>query len=170
MRGTLGKAVRFQASLIKDKYVQVPYSTDFAIMFLPKVCSAETVRRPGLCTDVQNTYRVMIAGPTTLRALLTSLRVGFKTLAISQSVSSIQNLLGAVKSAFEDYSTSWERLRKQLNTAQNTVDDIPKKTNRVHKALREVESPALPNGAVQLFALSAPSNENEDREEVEASE
>jgi DNA recombination protein RmuC len=165
------RAIKGQAKTIEEKYVQEPYSTGFAIMFLPtEGLFAETVRRPGLCADVQNTYRVMIAGPTTLRALLTSLRVGFKTLAISQHASDVQRLLGAVKTAFAEYSTVWERLGKQLNTAQNTVNDVRRKTNKVHKVLSEVESSALPNGGAQLFALSAPSYEDEAGEEVEASE
>ena len=149
--------------------MQEPHSTGFAIMFLPtEGLFAETVRRPGLCADLQNTYHVMIAGPTTLRALLTSLRVGFKTLAISKHASDVQRLLGAVKDAFEEYSKSWEKLGKQLNTAQNTVDEVRRRTNRVHKALRDVESPLQANGdAAQLFGLSAPAYEGEDGEEAE---
>jgi DNA recombination protein RmuC len=96
------------------------------------------------------------------RVLLTSLRVGFKTLAISQHASDVQRLLGAVKDGFIEYSKSWEKLGRQLNTAQNTVDEVRRRTNRVHKALRDVESRSLPNGgAGQLSALS-PSYEGED--------
>jgi DNA recombination protein RmuC len=146
----LERAIWLQAKTIEEKYVREPHSTGFAIMFLPtEGLFAEAVRRPGLCADVQNTYHVMIAGPTTQRSLLTSLRVGFKTLAISQHASDVQSLLNAVKSAFVEYSKSWERLGKQLNTTQDTVDDVRRKTNRIHKALRDVESPALPNGAAQ---------------------
>jgi DNA recombination protein RmuC len=77
-------------------------------------------------------------------------------------------LLGAVKDAFEEYSKSWEKLGKQLNTAQNTVDEVRRRTNRVHKALRDAECPTLANGgAAQLFALSTPAYEGEDGEEAE---
>ena len=167
----LERAIRLQAKTIEEKYVREPHSTGFAIMFLPtEGLFAEAVRRPGLCTDVQHTYHIMIAGPTTLRVLLTSLRVGFKTLAISQHASDVQDLLNAVKAAFVEYSKSWQRLGKQLHTTHNTVDDVRRKTNRIHKALRDVESPALHNGAAQLLALSAPSYEGEVGEEVEASD
>jgi DNA recombination protein RmuC len=164
----LEKAIRFQASLIKDKYVQIPYSTDFAIMFLPtEGLFAETVRRPGLCADVQNTYKIMIAGPTTLRALLTSLRVGFKTLAISKRVGEIGTLLGVVKAEFGRYADTWERLGQQLGRAQNTVQQLGTRTRAVERKLRSVEEAELPNGGSEYFALPS-YEEDESAEAAEA--
>jgi DNA recombination protein RmuC len=163
----LEKAIRFQASLIKEKYIHVPYSTDFAIMFLPtEGLFAETVRRPGLCADVQSTYKVMIAGPTTLRSLLTSLRVGFKTLAISKHVSEIGNLLSVVKSEFGKYADTWQRLEKQLGTAQNTARQLGTRSRAVERTLRNVETAKLPHGGNEYFALPS-YEEDEDVDAIE---
>jgi len=116
------KAIRTQAKLISDKYLHVPVSTDFAIMYLPtEGLFAEVVRRPGLTSDLQNTYRVLVTGPTTLMSLLNSLQMGFKTLAIEKSASDVWKVLGAAKTEFTKYAGVMDKLAKQLETAQNTV-------------------------------------------------
>jgi DNA recombination protein RmuC len=134
------KAIRTQAKLISDKYLQVPVSTDFAIMYLPtEGLFAEVVRRPGLTSDLQNTYRVLVTGPTTLMSLLNSLQMGFKTLAIEKSASDVWKVLGAAKTEFTKYAGVMDKLAKQLETAQNTVSEAGRRTRAVQKTLKDVE-------------------------------
>ena len=134
------KAIRTQAKLISDKYLHVPVSTDFAIMYLPtEGLFAEVVRRPGLTSDLQNTYRVLVTGPTTLMSLLNSLQMGFKTLAIEKSASDVWKVLGAAKTEFTKYAGVMDKLAKQLETAQNTVSEAGRRTRAVQKTLKDVE-------------------------------
>ncbi len=137
----LERAVRVQAKLISDKYVHPPYSTDFAIMYLPtEGLFAEVVRRPGLVQDIQSTHRVMLTGPTTLAALLTSLQMGFRTLAIEQRSSEVWQVLSAAKAEFRKYGEVWSKLGKQLDTAKRTVEEAGRRTRMVERKLRNVES------------------------------
>ena len=130
-----------EARKIADKYVKPPFSTDFAIMFVPtEGLFAEAMRRPGLATRLQQKYRIMIAGPTTLAALLNSLQMGFRTLAIQKRSSEVWQVLGAAKTEFEKYAQVWEKLGKQLETVQNTVKDAGVRTRAVSRKLRDVES------------------------------
>jgi DNA recombination protein RmuC len=118
----LERAIKAQAKIISDKYIDVPRSTDFAIMYLPtEGLFAEVIRRPGLASELQNKFRVQITGPTTLMSLLNSLQMGFKTLAIEKSTSDVWKVLSAAKAEFQKYGQVWDKLQKQLNTAQNTV-------------------------------------------------
>jgi DNA recombination protein RmuC len=134
------KAIRTQAKLISDKYLHVPVSTDFAIMYLPtEGLFAEVVRRPGLTSDLQNTHRVLVTGPTTLMSLLNSLQMGFKTLAIEKSASDVWKVLGAAKTEFTKYAGVMDKLAKQLETAQNTVSEAGRRTRAVQKTLKDVE-------------------------------
>ena len=137
----LERAVRLQAKSICDKYVHPPHSTDFAIMYLPtEGLFAEVIRRPGLARDLQNKHRIMIQGPTTLAALLTSLQMGFRTLAIEKRSSEVWQVLGAAKAEFMKYGQVWEKLGKQLDTAKRTVEEAGKRTRAVERKLREVET------------------------------
>ncbi|WP_439814650.1 DNA recombination protein RmuC [Zavarzinia sp. CC-PAN008] len=136
----LERAVRLQAKTIGEKYIHPPHSTDFAILYLPtEGLFAEVIRRPGLAQDLQSRHRIMVQGPTTLGALLTSLQMGFRTLAIEKRSSEVWKVLGAAKAEFEKYGQVWEKLGKQLDTARRTVDEAGKRTRAVTRKLREVE-------------------------------
>ncbi|MDP8246214.1 MAG: DNA recombination protein RmuC [Candidatus Hinthialibacter antarcticus] len=140
----LAKAVRVAAKDIHDKYVNPPYTTDFGIMFLAtEGLYAEILRQPDVVADLQNRYRVVIAGPTTLAALLSSLRMGFQTLAIEQQAVEVWRVLGAVKTEFGKFGDVLEKIKKQLNTATKTVERTDVRRRAMERALRTVEQ--LPN-------------------------
>jgi DNA recombination protein RmuC len=150
----LEKAIRAQAKLIQDKYVHPPKTTDFAIMYLPtEGLFAEVVRRPGLTTDLQNNFRVLVTGPTTLMSLLNSLQMGFKTLAIEKSASDVWNVLAAAKKEFGKYGEVMDKLAKQLETAQKTVQEVGTRTKAVKKTLSKVENYELPESKGPLLGL-----------------
>jgi DNA recombination protein RmuC len=137
----LERAIRLQAKTICEKYVHPPHSTDFAIMYLPtEGLFAEVIRRPGLASELQTKHRIMVQGPTTLAALLTSLQMGFRTLAIEKRSSEVWQVLGAAKAEFMKYGQVWERLGKQLDTAKRTVDEAGRRTRAVTRKLRDVET------------------------------
>jgi len=109
-------------------------------MYLPtEGLFAEAVRRPGLVSDLQSTHRVVVTGPTTLAALLNSLQMGFRTLAIEQRSSEVWQVLGAAKAEFMRYGGVWEKVGKQLVTVQNTVAQAGRRTRAVVRSLRSVE-------------------------------
>jgi DNA recombination protein RmuC len=158
----LERAVRAQAKVISEKYVHPPYSTDFAIMYLPtEGLFAEIIRRPGLCSELQAQYRVMLTGPTTLAALLNSLQMGFRTLAIEKRSSEVWQVLGAAKAEFRKYGDVWDKLGKQLATAQNTVAEAGKRTRAVERKLRDVET-AEPLVGVEVFDVLPDLSEDEE--------
>jgi len=147
MGKNIERAIKAQAKSISEKYICPPYSTDFAIMYLPtEGLFAEVIRRPGLCSDLQNTHRIIVTGPTTLMAILNSLQMGFKTLAIEKSASDVWKILGAAKAEFNKYGKVWEKLEKQLTAAQNTVADAGKRSRMLERELRKVESFELGSG------------------------
>ena len=135
------KKIKAEAEKIHDKYINPPFSTDFAIMYLPtEGLFAEVIRRPGLCYEIQNKYRVLVTGPTTLMAILNSLQMGFRTLAIEKSTSEVWKVLAAVKHEFQKYSGVWQKLDKQLSTAQSTVQKAATRTRTLERSLRDVEN------------------------------
>jgi len=137
----LERAIRTQAKAICERYVHPPHSTDCAIMYLPtEGLFAEVLRRPGLQSELQAKFRVMVTGPTTLAALLTSLQMGFRTLAIEKRSSEVWQVLAAAKAEFRKYGDVWDKLGKQLDTARKTVDEAGKRTRAVEKKLRDVET------------------------------
>ncbi|QBE48330.1 DNA recombination protein RmuC [Leucobacter triazinivorans] len=137
----LERVILAQAKLISDKYIAPPQSTDFAIMYLPtEGLFAEVIRRPGLMSRLQNELRVLITGPTTLMSLLNSLQMGFRTLAIEKRSSEVWQVLSAAKAEFQKYGQVWEKLEKQLQTAQNTVQQAGVRTRAVERRLRSVET------------------------------
>lgn len=136
----LEKALRLQAGFISEKYISAPHSTDFAIMYLPtEGLYAEAMRIPGFADDLQRGKRVIVTGPTTLMALLNSLQMGFKTLAIEKRSSEVWQVLAAAKAEFAKYGQVWEKLGRQLQTAQNTVEEAGRRTRAVERRLRGVE-------------------------------
>lgn len=158
---SLEKAFKAQAKTISEKYILPPRSTDFAIMYLPtEGLFAEIARRPGLISELQNSYRVLVTGPTTLMSLLNSLQMGFKTLAIEKSASDVWKVLAATKVAFDRYGEVMDKLARQLETAQNTVRDVGTKTRTVKKTLAQVESYEVPDSS-DLLALPGFEDEEE---------
>jgi DNA recombination protein RmuC len=135
------RAVREEAKKISDKYVCPPHTTNFAIMYLPtEGLFAEVIRRPGLVDEIQTKCRVTIAGPTTFTALLNSLQMGFRTLAIQQRSGEVWSVLAKAKTEFENFGGLWEKLGKQLTTVQNTVEDVGRKSRTIARALKNVET------------------------------
>ena len=135
------RAVLAQAKNIAGKYVEPPHTTDFGIMYLPtEGLFAEVMRRPGFVTRLQNEHRIAVVGPTTLMSLLNSLQMGFRTLAIEQRSSEVWKVLSAAKAEFQKYGQVWEKLGKQLQTAQNTVSEAGRRTRAVERKLRDVET------------------------------
>jgi DNA recombination protein RmuC len=136
------KSVEGFAKDISDKYLDPPHTTDFGIMFLPiESLYAEILRHPGLFETLQRTYRITITGPTTLSALLNSLQMGFRTLAVQKRSSEVWKVLGAVKAEFENFSVHLRRVRKQLDTATGTLDKLQTtRTNQISRKLRDVET------------------------------
>ena len=138
------RVILTQAKLIAEKYIDPPHSTDFAIMYLPtEGLFAEVIRRPGLTSKLQNEIRVIVTGPTTLMSLLNSLQMGFRTLAIEQRSSEVWQVLSAAKQEFQKYGQVWDKLEKQLQTVQNTVQQGKTRTRAVERRLRAVESVEL---------------------------
>lgn len=132
--------VKSEAKNIKDKYLDPPNTTDFGIMFLPtESLFAEVLRRPGLCDTLLREYRVIVTGPTTLSALLNSLQVGFRTLAIEKRSSEVWALLGAVKTEFEKFGDILEKTQKKLQEASNTIETAARKSRNIEKKLKGVQ-------------------------------
>jgi DNA recombination protein RmuC len=143
--GIAGRAleirVREEARRIKGKYIAPPHTTDFAVLFLPtEGLFAEVIRRPGLFELLQREHRVTVAGPTTLSALLNSLQMGFRTLAIAKRSSEVWALLGAVKNEFGKFGVVLEKTRKQLDAARNSIDSAGQRTRAIERKLRGVET------------------------------
>lgn len=137
----LERALKAQARTISEKYVHPPMSTDFAIMYLPtEGLFAEAIRRPGLASEFQVKHRVILTGPTTLAAVLSSLQMGFRTLAIEKRSSEVWQVLAGAKAEFSKYGQVWDKLSKQLETAQNTVAEAGRRTRAVERKLRGVET------------------------------
>ena len=140
--------IRLEARGIADKYVEPPHTTDFAILFLPtEGLYAEVLRRPGLMEALQREHRITLAGPTTLLAMLNSLQMGFRTLALEKRSSEVWQVLGAVKTEFGKFGDVLAKVKTQTQTVLNTLDQAQTRTNVMNRALRQVE--ALPDGAAQ---------------------
>ena len=136
----LEKAVRVQARSISDKYVQPPHTTDFAILYLPtEGLFAEVIRRPGLVSELQSKHKIMVTGPTTLAAILNSLQMGFRTLAIEKRSSEVWEVLGAAKAEFKAYGEVWGKLGEKLEQAQRLHEKVAVRNRAVERKLRKVE-------------------------------
>ena len=136
---------------IRDKYISPPWTTDFGIMFLPtEGLYAEILRRPGLCDCLQREYRIVIAGPTTLIALLNSLQMGFRTLAIEKRSSEVWSLLGAVKTEFGKFGDILDKTRKKLQEASNTIEDAARKSRSIGRKLKNVQELASEDSEILL--------------------
>jgi DNA recombination protein RmuC len=143
----LERRVRDEAKTIHAKYVAPPATTDFAILFLPtEGLYAEIIRRPGLFEALQRDYRVTVAGPTTLTAILNALQMGFRTLAIEKRSSEVWQILGAVKTEFGKFGSIVDKAKNQLDSARNNLDELVGRRSRaIERKLRGVE--AMPDDA-----------------------
>jgi DNA recombination protein RmuC len=142
--------IREEAKSICESYLCPPFTTDFAILFLPiESLYAEVLRRPGLMDKIQRDYRVTLAGPTTLLAMLNSLHMGFRTLALEQQASEVWKVLGAVKTEFERYGEWVAKIKEQVMKAADTVDKADTRTKQMRRALKVVE--ALPDAQAQVL-------------------
>ncbi|HET7670249.1 MAG TPA: DNA recombination protein RmuC [Burkholderiales bacterium] len=138
--------VRLEARSIAEKYVEAPYTTEFAVLYVPfEGLYAEVLRRPGLFEQVQRELRVTICGPTTLSALLNSLQMGFRTLAIQKRSSEVWQVLGSVKAEFGKFGEVLANTKRQLQTVANSIELAETRTRQIERKLKDVE--ALPEGA-----------------------
>ena len=148
------RSVHNSAKEIRDKYLNPPGTTDFAIMFLPtEGLYAEVLRQPGQVEKIQQDHRIVVAGPTTLSAILSSLRIGFRTLAIEKRSSEVWKVLSAVKTEFGKFGDVLAKVQRQLNTASNTIEQTGVRTRSMERKLRAVEE--LPSEEmVEILELS----------------
>lgn len=144
--------IKQEARTILEKYINPPQTTDFAILFLPiEGLFAEVLRRSGLWDTLQREYRVIVTGPTTITALLNSLQMGFRTLAIQKRSSEVWQILGAVKTEFWKFGDILAKTKKQLEQATNTIGSAEVRTRAIERKLRSVEELPAPD-AGQLLA------------------
>ena len=149
----LEKAVKAEARRIRDKYIAVPHTTDFAIMYLPvEGLYAEVVQRRGLVEALQRDYRIVVAGPSTITAFIISLQMGFRTLAIEKRSAEVWRLLGTIKQEFSKFGGLLEKTSKKLQETKNVIDQAISKTRNIERKLSRVEeAPELPEaGTISL--------------------
>jgi DNA recombination protein RmuC len=160
----LENSIKRMARDIRDKYVDPPNTTDFAIMFLPfEGIYAEVVRKASLLEQLQREFNIIVTGPTTLAAILNSLQMGFRSLAIQKRSSEVWQILGHVKKEFENFGGLLEKAQKNLQTASNQIDEVMgKRTRAIQRRLKGVE--ALQNGDSQLLLPEVPDDFGSDEE------
>lgn len=156
----LERAIRLAATDIRDKYLDPPQTTDFGIMFLPtEGLYAEVLRRPSLADALQRDLKVLVAGPTTLAALLNSLQMGFRTLAIEKRSAEVWNLLGAVRTEFGKFGEMLDKTSKKLQEAGNHIEAAATRTRQMERKLKNVQ--ALPSSEAQsLLGIDAVHDES----------
>jgi DNA recombination protein RmuC len=166
----LENRIRLEAKTIADKYLEPPHTTDFAVLYLPtEGLYAEVIRRPGLADSLQRDHRVTLAGPTNLLALLNSLQMGFRTLAIEQRSSEVWQVLGQVKTEFGKFGAVIEATEKKLQEASNKFSEVGRRKRAIDRSLKEVE--ALPiagavasSGSASLLADDLDDSDDADRD------
>ena len=158
----LESRIKTEAKSIAENYLCPPQTTDFAILFLPvEGLYAEVLRRPGLMDSLQRDYRVTLAGPTTLLAMLNSLQMGFRTLALEEQASQVWRVLGAVKTEFERYGEWVAKVREQVQKAADTLDKADTRGRQMRRALKDVESVSESEALGLLPHLSAVAAQDE---------
>ncbi len=160
---SLEQRVKLEARSIREKYIDPPHTTDFGILFVPvEGLYAEVLRIPGLCDFLQREHRIVVTGPTTLAALLNSLQMGFRTLAIEQRSSAVWALLASVKTEFGKFGDTLARTKKKLEEATHTIDQAAVRTRAIERSLRRVEEPPL-DKSLQSAGDENPGDESEKR-------
>jgi DNA recombination protein RmuC len=145
--------LRVSAKGLSEKYLAPPRTTDFGILFLPSEgLYAEAMRYPGLADSIQREHRVVLAGPSTLAALLSALQMGFRTLAIERRSSEVWETLGSVKIEFGKYAGVLAKVKKKLGEAQNTIDNAETRTRAIQRRLRDVDGAEDPELAAEFLA------------------
>lgn len=162
----LDTVIKRMAHDIQEKYIDPPNTTEFGIMFLPfEGLYAEVIRRTNLMEQLQREFHIMVTGPTTLAAILNSLQMGFKTLAIQKRSGEVWKVLGAIKTEFEKFGGMLEKAQKNLHTASNQLDElVGKRTKAIQRKLKEVES--LPHSEAAAF-LPMSDGADDEEEQVE---
>lgn len=153
----LEQRIKREAQTIASLYIEVPKTTDFAILFLPtEGLYAEVLRRPGLAEELQVKHRVMICGPMTITAFLNTLRMGFRTIALDKRAAEVWKVLGAAKTQYENFEKVLDKAKKKIEEAGNTLDEAQHRNSIIRKKLKNVEE--LESGeAENLLALAASS-------------
>ncbi|WP_339041430.1 DNA recombination protein RmuC [Candidatus Lariskella endosymbiont of Hedychridium roseum] len=153
----LKKVVKKQAKTISEKYIKDPYTTDFAIMFMAtEGLYAEVLQEPGIVEELQSSYRVIIAGPATISAMLSSLKMGFKTLAIERKSKELWALLAPLKSQFNNFGTLLGKTRLKLEQATETIVKVENETRKIQNNFQNIESSSAAN-VVELDVEHLPS-------------
>ncbi len=139
-----GKAIeakiKLEARKIRDKYIDPPHTTDFGVLYLPtEGLFAEVLRRKGLCEFLQREYRITVAGPTTIAAMLNSLQMGFRTLAVEKRAGEVWNLLSVVKTEFGKFGTILEKTHDKLRQASESIETAARKSRTIEKKLKKVQ-------------------------------
>lgn len=152
---TLEVRIKAEAKDIMTKYISVPSTTEFAILFLPiESLYAEVLRIPGFCELLMNKYKIVVTGPTTLAALLNSLQMGFRTIAIEKRSSEVWSILGAVKTEFSKFGDLLDKTHKKLQEASNSINTAAQKSRTIERKLKNVEQ--LPQSeAVNLLDIAS---------------
>jgi DNA recombination protein RmuC len=154
----LENRIKGEAKRIREKYIESPHTTDFALLFLPSEgLYAEVLRRPGLVESLQREQRVVVTGPTTLAAMLNSLQMGFRTLALEKRSAEVWHVLGAVKTEFGKFGEVLAKLKDQLQSASNTIEKAETRTRQMDRALKSVE--AMPQEQSARLLPSEPTAE-----------
>jgi DNA recombination protein RmuC len=149
--------IKAEAKTIREKYIEPPYTTDFAILFLPtEGLYAEVLRRQGLLELLQNDFRVTVAGPSTFSAMLNSLQMGFKTLLIEKRSSQIWSTLGQVKTEFSKFGEAIEATKKRLDAASKQFEAVDIRTRKINRALSNVEAVSSNSSTLLSFDLDDP--------------
>jgi len=160
--------IKSEAKDIKEKYLDPPYTTDFGIMFLPtEALYAEVLRRPGLCELLQREYRIVVTGPMNLVALLNSLQMGFRTLAIEKRTSEVWKLLATIKTEFTKFGDMLDKTHKKLKEASSTIEDASKKSRTIERNLRNVHEISSSNTEEEVIDYVA-EDMNENKSESSA--
>ena len=161
--------VRLEAKSIREKYIEPPFTVDFGILFLPtEGLYAEVLRRPGLVDALQREQKVVVAGPTTLAALLNSLQMGFRTLAIQKRSAEVWQVLGAVKTEFGVFEKWLDKVKNQLQSASSTIEKAGTRTKQMTRKLRDVEALPVAESQQLLPGGLADEDSEEDSSEPEA--
>jgi DNA recombination protein RmuC len=146
--------IKSEARSIREKYIEPPYTTDFAVLYLPiEGLYAEVLRRPGLADTIQREYKIVLCGPTTLAAMLNSFQMGFRTLAIEKRSSEVWAVLGTVKAEFGRFGEALAHTKKKLEEASNSIDSAERRNRVLTKRLDGVDQLAVPQPALLVEAV-----------------
>ncbi len=163
LRQTLARTIKLFAKDIHEKYVDPPYTTDFALMFLPiEGLYAEVLRDPVLFETLQREFRIIVTGPTTLSAILNSLQMGFRTLAIEKRSSEVWEVLGAIKTEFGKFGDMLDKTKKKLREASNVVEDAGTRSRAIERKLRDVQDLPAAKAKKKLGEVVNDDKENDD--------